>query len=120
MDKSTQIIDVWMQHPNAKFLGHPMFESLRKWMGIEVIPDDIPLELTLGAMNQAGVNKALMSAWWGPQGVLISNEEVAEAVKQYPDRFIGIGSVNLLKPMDAVRTIRQCVNEFGFKGIRTV
>lgn len=120
MDKPSQIIDVWMQHPNSEFLGHPMFESLRRWMGIKEIPDEIPLDITLDAMNQAGVAKALICSWWGPQGQLISNEEVAKAVSAYPERFVGIGSANLYRPMDAVRTIRQCVSDYGFKGIRMV
>lgn len=26
-------IDVWMQHPTLRFLGHDMFDSLRRWTG---------------------------------------------------------------------------------------
>jgi len=25
------IIDAWAQHPTARHLAHPMFESLRRW-----------------------------------------------------------------------------------------
>ena len=27
----TRIIDAWAQHPTARHLNHPMFESLRRW-----------------------------------------------------------------------------------------
>ena len=26
-------IDVWMQHPTLRFLGHDMLASLRRWTG---------------------------------------------------------------------------------------
>jgi hypothetical protein len=112
------IIDAWIQHPTGSFIGHDMFASLRRWMKLEVIPQEIPIELTLAALDAAGVTKALTSAWWGPNGPLLSNDEVAGTVKAAPDRFIGIGSVNLHRPMDAVRELRRCVNELGFVGVR--
>ena len=37
-----QVIDVWMQHPTREFINHPMFESLRRWMGIDEVKQDIP------------------------------------------------------------------------------
>lgn len=38
-------------------------------------------------------------AWWGPQGPLVGNDEVAAFVRQYPDRLVGIASVDLYRPM---------------------
>ena len=70
------------------------------------------------AMDQANVTHALVSAWWGPSGPLLSNDHVAATVAEHPDRPFGIGSVNLYRPMDAVREIRRCVNDLGFIGIR--
>ncbi len=120
MPEKIKTIDVWMQHPNLEFINHPMFASLRKWMGIERVTEPIPVETTLAVMDQGRVHKGLICAWWGPQGALISNEEVAAIVKRYPERFIGIGSVNLYKPMAAVRETRRCIRDLGFKGIRIV
>jgi predicted TIM-barrel fold metal-dependent hydrolase len=120
MKKNYPIIDVWMQHPNPAFINHPMFASLRRWMGIEKVVEKIPLEVTIDAMDRANVQKGLICAWWGPLGQLISNEEVAEAVARYPDRFVGIGSANLFRPMEAIRTVRHFVNDLGFKGLRIV
>ena len=39
-------IDVWMQHPTARFLRHEMFESLRRWTGDALPEGEIPLETT--------------------------------------------------------------------------
>jgi len=113
-------IDVWMQHPTVQFINHPMFESLRRWMGIEQVTDEIPLEVTIESMDEAGVEKGLICAWWGPGGALISNDEVASLVRQFPDRLIGIASVDLYRPMEGIRELRRCVREMGFKGLRIV
>jgi len=71
-------------------------------------------------MDQADVEVGLTAAWWGPQGALISNDEVASFVEEYPGRLIGVASVNLLKPMEAVRELRRCVRELGFRALRIV
>ena len=61
------VIDAWMQDPTASFVGHEMFASLRRWMGEGNIPADIPVEMTRGAMEAAGVTRAMVSAWiWPP------------------------------------------------------
>jgi uncharacterized protein len=112
------IIDAWIQHPTPKLVAHEMFASLRRWMGLTEIPKEIPVELTIGAMDYANVDKAVICAWYGPEGALLPNETVAEFISQYPDRFLGLASVNLFKPMEAVRELRRCVKELGFKGLR--
>lgn len=114
------IIDAWLQHPTGAFLRHPMFASLMRWRGMDpsLLPDDVPLELTLGAMELAGVSQALVSAWYGPTGPLLSNDEVASWVQQAPERLFGVASVNLARPMEAVRELRRCVKVLGFKGLR--
>ena len=114
----TPIIDAWIQHPTPDFLGRPMFASLLRWMGITELPEAIPPEFTLMALDGAGVQRALVSAWWGPEGPLLSNDHVAELVHAHPDRFVGIASVDLKRPMDAVRELRRRVTEDGFRGLR--
>ncbi len=111
------VIDAWMQHPTPGFLGQPMFASIRRWMG-ESTPDELPFEMTLAQMDAATVERALVSAWWGPGGPIISNDEVAALVATHPDRLAGIASVDLARPMDAVRELRRAVRELGLKGVR--
>jgi uncharacterized protein len=62
----------------------------------------------------------LLSAWHGPDGVLISNEDVADKVGQAPDRFKGLATVDLRNPMQAVRDIRSCMEGGQFVGVRVV
>jgi predicted TIM-barrel fold metal-dependent hydrolase len=113
-------IDVWMQHPTLRFLRHDMFESVRRWAG-EAMPDEeVPLKATIGAMDAGGIGFGLVSAWHAPEGPLISNDEVAGFVAEHPDRLAGLASVNLHRPMEAVRELRRCVKDLGFKGLRVV
>jgi hypothetical protein len=112
------VVDVWAQHPTKRFIAEPFFDSLRRWTGQDF--QEIPLEFTLQTMKCAGVNKALISAWYGPNGPLISNEEVLEATARHPELFVGIASADLRNPVEAVRTLRKYVTEHGFKGLRIV
>jgi len=116
---SAHIVDVWMQHPTRRFLEQPFFESLRRWARQDSIPD-IPLSATIGAMDEAGVEIGLAAAWWGPQGALIDNDEVAAFVREAPRRLLGLASVDLTRPMEGVRELRRCVRELGFRGLRIV
>lgn len=115
-----RIVDAWIQHPTQRMLEHPMFDSLRRWMGAEQIPESLPLEITLGALDAAGIDRALISAWVGPSGALVSNDEVAELVRAAPDRLVGVASVDLRRPMEAVRELRRAVEELGFRGLRVL
>lgn len=118
--KIPEIIDAWMQHPTERFIAQPMFETLRRWLGAGAMIQvrEIPLPLTLKVMDAGGVSRGLVSAWHGPQGALISNDEVAAIVAQAPQRLAGIASVDLYRPMEAVRELRRCVKQLGFKGLR--
>ncbi|SHK97917.1 hypothetical protein SAMN02745216_04407 [Desulfatibacillum alkenivorans DSM 16219] len=120
MKSEKPIIDVWMQQPTREFLNHPMFASLRKWMGIDLIEQDLPMEWTLDSMDQAGVGLGLLSAWHGPCGPLISNEQVLSLVQAFPGRFKGLASVNLHQPMEALREMTYYIQERGFVGVRQV
>jgi predicted TIM-barrel fold metal-dependent hydrolase len=113
-------IDVWMQHPTARFLAEDTLASLRRWT--DAIPNGAPgIEVTLAAMDAAGVECGLLSAWSAPRRPpLISNAEVAAWVAAHPDRFGGLACVDLDRPMEAVRELRRCVAEHGFKGLRVV
>lgn len=114
------IIDAWAQHPTLRHSQDPIFDSLRRWTRREVPAEAIPLSDTLRAMDAGGVTKTLICAWVAPRNVMISNDEVAGFIAQAPGRLIGVGSVDIDKPMAAVREIRRCVNQLGFKAIRVL
>jgi len=114
------IIDAWMQHPNADFIKNPVFDSLRRWRTSAWSESSHPIETTLAEMDKAGVTCGMLCAWWGPSGPMISNDEVAQCCRAHPNRFIGIASVDLHRPMDGVRELRRRVKQDGFKGLRIV
>lgn len=115
-----QIIDAWIQHPTPAFLRHPMFETLRRWTGMTEVPDEIPLDFTLAALEAAGVGCAMVCAWHGPSGAIISNDEVAAFVRKKPDVLVGVASVDLSRPMDAVRELRRAVRTLGMRALRVL
>jgi predicted TIM-barrel fold metal-dependent hydrolase len=121
------IIDAWAQHPTARHLAHPMFDSLRRWTrGDSGLPGALestaewPVSVTLAAMDQGGISRSIISAWEGPRGPLISNDEVAAFVREAPERLVGVGSVDISRPRAAVLEVRRCVRELGFKAIRVL
>lgn len=114
------IVDAWIQHPTGAFLREPMFHSLWRWRGVDpsTLPETIAPDFTLGAMDAAGVGTALVSAWWGPRGPMLSNDEVGALVRAHPGRFVGVASVDLMRPMDGVRELRRAVRTLGLRGLR--
>lgn len=113
------VIDVWMQHPTQRFLREPWLKSLLRWLGTEEIPPP-PLEFTLASMEDAEVVHGLCAAWCGPRGWLIDHDEVAAWAEQSQGRLIPVASADLSRPMDAVRELRRCVRERGFRALRVV
>lgn len=114
------IIDAWAQHPTLRHSQDPIFDSLRRWMRGAIPTEEIPVSMTVAAMDHGQVNKSLISAWYAPRNVMISNDEVASFVAEAPDRFAGVGSVDISKPMQAVAEVKRCVEELGFVGIRVL
>lgn len=115
---SPAIVDAWAQHPTERFMAQPWLETLLRWTGGSRVPPTP--EQTLAAMDEASVDVALLSAWCGPQGWLVTHDEVAEMVARAPDRLRGVASVDLSRPMQAVREVRRAVEELGFVAVRVV
>ena len=113
-------IDVWAQMTTERMAKAPWLETLLRWTGQTGKPLVPSPEMTLQAMDAAGVDIALLSAWHGPQGSLISNEEVAAQIDAAPARFRGLATVDLTDPMQAVRDIRKWVDGERFVGVRIV
>lgn len=120
MEESMRAIDVWAQITTDRMARQPWMETLLRWTG-RAGDFSIPtVETTLQAMDKAGVSISLLSAWHGPQGSLVSNAEVSDYIDAAPDRFRGLATVDLTKPMEAVREIRSRVDGQKFVGVRVV
>ena len=113
-------IDVWAQITTERMAKRPWMQTLLRWTKQE---DGRGLQTprsTLDAMDDAGVDIALLSAWHGPEGDLITNEEVARQIEAAPRRFRGLATVDLERPMESVREIRRLVDGRNFVGVRVV
>jgi len=113
-------IDAWAQITTPRMAERPWLVTLLRWTGQTeraVLPD---VASTIAAMDSADVDIMLLSAWHGPEGSLISNEEVVETVSKAPDRFRGLATVDLNDPVQAVRDIRRWVDGTSFVGVRIV
>lgn len=97
-----------------------MFASLRRWTNLNTLDEEPPIDLTIAAMDSGGVDLGLISSWHGPSGTLISNDEIAAWIDAHPDRLAGVASVDLRDPMGAIRELRRCITELGFKALRVV
>jgi 2,3-dihydroxybenzoate decarboxylase len=86
----------------------------------------------LQAMDEAGVDKVLLSfgagfRTFGVQGILdhaeaqstarTVNDFLAEQVRAHPSRYIGMATLALQDPTQAVRQLERCVTKLGFKGV---
>ncbi|XP_060598032.1 2-amino-3-carboxymuconate-6-semialdehyde decarboxylase-like isoform X2 [Ruditapes philippinarum] len=48
----------------------------------------------------------------------ILNNDLAESVKKYPDRFVGLGTLPMQAPELAVKELIRCKKELGFNGVQ--
>ena len=105
-------IDVWAQITTERMAGAPWLKTLLRWTGrtdASFLPTP---QSTVAAMDAGGVGIAFLSAWYGPEGPLISNEEVAAQIDTAPDRFRGhLG----LHGQQASASIRGLYEGFGRK-----
>jgi predicted TIM-barrel fold metal-dependent hydrolase len=116
------IVDAWAQPASASgFAKMPEIVRLFEQSGsARFLESGISTEQIIAEMDKAGVDQLMLSAWHRPGEWVFSNDEVAEMVRLYPERFVGVAAVNLAKPVEAVRELDRAVREFGFKALRVV
>jgi predicted TIM-barrel fold metal-dependent hydrolase len=87
---------------------------------MRLLEEPLPVKATVAAMAAADVEIGLSAAWYGPQGALIGNDEVADFVAQSDGRLLGVAGADLTRPVAAVRELRRAVEELGFVALRIV
>jgi predicted TIM-barrel fold metal-dependent hydrolase len=117
---SGQIIDAWAQ-PVLKDGFLPEVVRLFEQSGsAHLLGQDLSPAQLVELMDNAGVDRVMLSAWHRPGKWVIRNNTIAEFVRQFPQRFVGVAAVNLEKPVEAVRELERAVLELGFKALRVV
>lgn len=110
-------IDAWAQPGSAKLVNRPEFASLWRATGMVPLPEGIPIDQLIAEMDEVGVERAVLRAWAAPDGWIITNDEIAALVRRFPDRFHGIATVDLRRPVEAVAELRRAVGDLGLRGL---
>jgi predicted TIM-barrel fold metal-dependent hydrolase len=123
------IIDFRVQPPFKSFLGTHWFRprpvtedpiggnpfGKGRWP----IPsfDQQSVELFIAEMDEVGIQVAVvMGQRTGSRGGNAENDDVAELVRRYPDRFVGFGGVDPLDPT-ALDELKRSIDDLGCRGI---
>lgn len=121
-ESSLPIIDAWgnLALPGT-IDGAPDVARLFRQSGTAHVLDRglTPAE-TIAEMDRAGIGRMLVTAWHRPGSHEYSDRRVRELVRSYPERFVGIASVDVEHPRAAVDSLRRAVEVDGFKGLRIV
>ncbi|XDD49182.1 amidohydrolase family protein [Leptospira sp. WS92.C1] len=120
--EKVRLIDVWAQPPLKQFMDRmPEIHRLVKLSGSSaILPGGVPIPELIDQMNESGTDLVLLSAWCRPEGWVIDNDEIAQICRDFPGKFKGLATVNLSKPLEAVRELERAVKEHGFVGLRIV
>ncbi|MFE9322596.1 amidohydrolase family protein [Nocardia sp. NPDC052278] len=119
MNKEVRVVDAWVQPWPAEAVSampRRNFGMAERFAHGRRLLQGISVKEMVAEMDAAGIDLALCSA-----GPLIPNHLVEVAVTEYPDRFVGIASVDPWSPdgvMPAVRELRRLVQDCGFKGLK--
>ena len=82
---------------------------------------NITADWAVRQMDRIGIDKAfLFGNALLPTGWVVPTEFIAQAVRDYPDRFIGFVMPDPLGGFKIVREIEKCVKEYGFRGVKLV
>jgi predicted TIM-barrel fold metal-dependent hydrolase len=81
----------------------------------------VSLEEYVARMDRAGIDRSLLAAVragpaWDPISFQLPYEIVADAVRRYPDRFLGLAGVDPSAGMRGVREMERAITELGFVG----
>ncbi|MDB6143092.1 MAG: amidohydrolase [Pseudomonas sp.] len=122
MTTQTGAIDAWAQPANGRTreLLPEVVRLFEKSGSSHLLDQRLTIDQTLTLMDEAGVEKLMLSAWCRPEGWIFTNDEIAEYTRAYPDRFVGVATVDLAHPVAAVAELHRAVTELGFKALRIV
>lgn len=121
-EPSPPIIDAWAQ-PATKEAWAKLPEVTRLFQQSgtsQLLSEGLSTEAIVAQMDAAGIHQLMLCAWHRPGQWIHHNDFIAEMVAQFPDRFVGVATVNLEKPVEAVRELERAVKELGCKALRIV
>ncbi len=120
MAPRTPAIDAWAQPAVAGMFDKlPEVGRLFRQSGTaDLLERGVDPDQMVAQMDEAGIERVLLTAWHRPGGWVFSNDDVAVFVRKHPDRFVGVACVDLEHPLRAVHELDRAVRELGFKALR--
>jgi predicted TIM-barrel fold metal-dependent hydrolase len=123
-----RIIDVRFRPPLGSFLRSTMYKDKSRTakmtaaMGMEMAPSTIQESMELLAAEMDGLGNYVGCVSGSKRGIdrawgWIENQDVFEMVQQYPDRFLGVGTLDASDTGAALEDLEACVSRFRFKAI---
>ena len=108
--------------------GSSLTKEVNRRQLVDIKPKMESVEERLADMDRMGVDIQALSIapyqtfyWADPTlGAEVSrtiNDDLAGVIGEYPDRFIGLGTVPLQDTSAAVGELRRCMGDLGFKGV---
>jgi predicted TIM-barrel fold metal-dependent hydrolase len=118
---NSTFIDAWAQ-PALPQLRHrvPEVERLLRQSHSPLGENGLGPDETVAAMDEAGISAMMLCAWCRPGQWVFTNDEVAEFTRRHPNRFYGVATVDLERPVRAVQELERAVKELGFKALRVI
>jgi predicted TIM-barrel fold metal-dependent hydrolase len=115
-------IDAWAQPAFKQFFQHvpEIVRLFQQSKTAHILQTGVTVEEMVALMDKAGIETAMLCAWHRPGRFIVSNDDVAAIVQQFPKRFAGVAAVNLENPVEAVRQLEHAVRNLGFKALRVV
>lgn len=122
MTRPAGAIDAWAQPATggARALLPEVARLFEKSGSAHLLDHPLSIEQTVDLMDKAGVEKLMLAAWCRPERWVFTNDDIAQYTRAYPDRFVGVATVDLSRPVAAVAELERAVTELGFKALRIV
>src|SRR3990172_1150553 len=111
--------------PRVYRQGDDLFVVVGEWHR-RVLPKHMDIHAKLADMDQNGIQLTALSIndpgpeLFGKEGTAIArmvNDYIAQVVKQYPTRFLGLAVLPLQDMEPALSELDRCVNKLGMKGV---
>jgi aminocarboxymuconate-semialdehyde decarboxylase len=112
----------------ALAFGSELTKEVNQKQLIDIKPKMQSLDERISDMDRMGVDIQAVSIspyqyyYWSEPGIgrdvsKLINDDLASAIGEKPDRFVGLGTVPLQDTEMAITELDRCINELGFKGI---
>jgi hypothetical protein len=122
MTRERIAIDAWATYVSpegAQRWPAEFIHIFKKYRSPKHMTEGQSVEDLLKEMDESGVDRLILSSFYYKGEPVMTNEEVAAIAKQYPDRFVPAGTVDIMKkPMQVVADVDRLVNELGMCCVR--